>query len=76
MLVSNPSIYIYNVLPYLGKCGGILEPGQGKTMVHHLTTGLGHKGHTVVCDNFFTSPSLFYGLLDRGIYKIGTVKGH
>jgi len=73
--VSNPSRYIYNVIPYLGKSGGEVELALGEKVVHQLTTGLEHRSHTVVCDNFFTSPQLFYGLLQRGIFATGIVKG-
>jgi len=66
---------IFIVLPYLRKYGGVLESDQVEKVVHQLTTSLGHKGHLVVCDNFFMSLQLFHGLLDRGIYAIGTMKG-
>lgn len=49
--------------------------GLGEKVVHQLMRGLGHKSHTVVCDNFFTSPQLFHSLLERGIYATGTVQG-
>lgn len=42
--------------------------------MHELIRGLGHKGHIVVCDNFFNSPLLFDSLLQRGICTTGTVK--
>lgn len=74
--VSNPSRYIYNIIPYLGKSGGEAKEGQGEKVVHQLRRGLGHRSHTVVCDNFFTSPQLFHGLLQRGIFATGTVKGN
>jgi len=61
--VSNPSRYIYNMIPYIGRDGGTVEEGQGQCVVHELTRGLGHKGHVVVCDNFFTNPFLFDSLL-------------
>jgi hypothetical protein len=73
-LVCNPTRYIYNLIPYVGKSD---EPdeGQGSRIVHQLTTGLQQKGHVVCCDNFFTSPHIFDGLLKRGIYATGTVVG-
>lgn len=74
-LFSNPSRYIFNLIPYLGKSGVTLEFGQGERIVHQLTAGLANKGYTICCDNFFTSPSLFDGLLRRGIFATGTVTG-
>jgi hypothetical protein len=73
-LVSNPSRYIYNLTPYVGKFGSKPEAGLGSSVVLQLVHSLHHRGHTVVTDNFFTSPSLFERLLRRGIWATGTTK--
>lgn len=73
-LVCNPERYIYNLIPYLG-ASGVPEAGQGERVVCRLVSGLEHKGHILVCDNFFTSPMLFDALLSRGVWATGTVKG-
>lgn len=72
-LFASCTRYIFNLIPYLGKSGDQAESGQGERVVHQLTSGLAHKGHTVCCDNFFTSPGLFDALLRRGIFATGTV---
>lgn len=59
--VTNPSRYIYNLIPYVG-ASGVLDRGQGERVVRELTVGLDDVGHTVVCDNWFTSPKLFEDL--------------
>jgi len=74
--VSNPSRYIYNIIPYLGEVGGEAEKDQGEKVVHQLIAGLEHKSHTMVCNNFFTLPQLFHGLLERGIFATGIIKGN
>ena len=38
-----------------------------------LSGHLKHKNHFIYCDNFFTSPSLFKELLEKGTYACGTV---
>lgn len=68
--------FIWNIIPYLGKGGGVAEAGLGERVVHQLTAGLQNRGHSVCVDNFFTAPSLFDALLRRGIFATGTVKGY
>lgn len=48
----------------------------GEKVVHLLMTSLDHKSHTIVCDNFFTSPQLFHGLLQWSIFATGTIQGN
>jgi len=62
LLFLTQVVTFFNIIPYTGK-GDSVEEGQAKWVVHSLTTGLGHKGHIVVCDNFFTSPLLLDSLL-------------
>ena len=39
-----------------------------------LLSGLGGNGHIVTCDNVFTSPSLFWELLQDEIYATGLIR--
>jgi hypothetical protein len=48
--------------------------GAGVAVVNRLTAGLDNMYHTLVCDNFFTSPALFHNLLRRGMYAVGTIR--
>ena len=32
------------------------------------------KGHVIVMDNFYSSPSLFHDLVNRGFHACGTVR--
>lgn len=73
-VVCSQSRFIWNFIPYLGKPTGELEAGLAERVVHQLTAGLQHRGHSVCVDNYFTAPSLFNGLLRRGIFATGTAK--
>jgi hypothetical protein len=48
--------------------------GAGAGVVSRLTKGWEGKWHTIVMDNFFTSPMLFEDLLQRQFYAIGTAR--
>jgi hypothetical protein len=48
--------------------------GSGAGVVTRLTEGWEGKWHTIVMDNFFTSPMLFQNLLERKFYAIGTAR--
>ena len=43
-------------------------------VVVKLCEGLDNSGHIIYCDNFFSSPSLFLNLKEKGIGASGTVK--
>ncbi|XP_042609958.1 piggyBac transposable element-derived protein 4-like, partial [Cyprinus carpio] len=65
--------YAWNMQVYTGKPrGGQPERNQGMRVVLDLTTGL--QGHTVTCDNFFTSYALGQELLRRKLTMVGTVR--
>lgn len=65
--------YAWNMQVYTGKPrGGQPERNQGMRVVLDLTTGL--QGHTVTCDNFFTSYALGQELLKRKMTMVGTVR--
>jgi hypothetical protein len=48
--------------------------GSGAGVVTRLTQGWKEKWHTLVMDNFFTSPMLFEDLWHRKFYAIGTAR--
>lgn len=65
--------YAWRMAVYTGKPdGGTQEVNQGKRVVLELVEGL--KGHTVTCDNFFTSFSLGEELLKQNIAMVGTIR--
>ncbi|CAM4569943.1 unnamed protein product [Leuciscus chuanchicus] len=65
--------YAWNMQVYTGKPkDGQPERNQGMRVVLDLTTGL--QGHTVTCDNFFTSYALGQELLRRKLTMVGTVR--
>uniref|UniRef100_A0AAX7T7S3 PiggyBac transposable element-derived protein domain-containing protein n=2 Tax=Astatotilapia calliptera TaxID=8154 RepID=A0AAX7T7S3_ASTCA len=65
--------YAWKVQVYTGKeAGEQAERSQGMRVVLELTDGL--KGHTVTCDNFFTSFPLADALLKRKMALVGTIR--
>ncbi|KAL0183257.1 hypothetical protein M9458_022632, partial [Cirrhinus mrigala] len=69
------SSYAWNMQIYTGKAAdGKSEKNQGMRVVLDMTAGL--EGHTVTCDNFFTSYALGEELLRRKMAMIGTVRSN
>ncbi|RXN25337.1 piggyBac transposable element-derived 4-like protein [Labeo rohita] len=69
------SSYAWNMQIYTGKAAdGKSEKNQGMRVVLDMTAGL--EGHTVTCDNFFTSYALGEELLRRKMTMIGTVRSN
>jgi hypothetical protein len=72
--------YILNWEVYVGAQNEKLQKlplhacGSGASVVSRLTNGWEGKWHTIVMDNFFTSPMLFQDLLERKFYTIGTAR--
>lgn len=65
--------YAWKMEIYTGKSpGSSREVNQGMRVVLQLTEGL--QGHTVTCDNFFTSFSLAEELLRRKLALVGTIR--
>ncbi len=65
--------YAWRMQIYTGKCvDSPREVNQGKRVVLDMVRGL--KGHTVTCDNFFTSYELGKELLKRHMAMVGTVR--
>ncbi|XP_016092566.1 piggyBac transposable element-derived protein 4-like [Sinocyclocheilus grahami] len=69
------SSYVWNLQIYTGKAvDGKSEKNQGMQVVLDMTDGL--EGHTITCDNFFTSYALGQELLQRKMTMIGTVRSN
>ncbi len=69
------SSYAWNLQIYTGKAAdGKSEKDQGMRVVLDMTDGL--EGHTITCDNFFTSYALGQELLRRKMTMIGTVRSN
>ncbi|XP_053175982.1 piggyBac transposable element-derived protein 4-like [Scomber japonicus] len=65
--------YAWNMQIYTGKpADGQPEKNQGQRVVLEVTEGL--RGHTITCDNFFTSYTLGQELLRRKLAMVGTVR--
>lgn len=64
--------YAWKLQVYTGKANGKPEVNQGMRVVLEMTEGL--KGHTVTCDNFFTSFALAEELLKRKLALVGTIR--
>lgn len=65
--------YTWNMQMYTGKpVDGQPEKNQGRRVVLEVTEGL--RGHTITCDNFFTSYGLGQELLRRKLAMVGTVR--
>ena len=48
--------------------------GLGYDVVMQLMDGLFHQGFHLFCDNFYSSPTLFNDLFEKGCFATGTVK--
>ncbi|XP_050340022.1 piggyBac transposable element-derived protein 4-like [Bactrocera neohumeralis] len=73
-LCDSKSNYAWNMDVYLGRARKTQpEKNQGENVVINLTRNLG-KGHTVTCDNFFTTYNLAVELLRRKITVVETVR--
>lgn len=60
-------------MEYAGKSSsGVPEKNQGQRVVLEMTEGL--QGHTVVCDNFYTSYNLGKELLRKKNTMVGTIR--
>ncbi|KAG1971378.1 hypothetical protein F2P79_002510 [Pimephales promelas] len=70
---DSSSSYAWNMQIYTGKAADRKpEKNQGMRVVLDMTSGL--QGHTITCDNFFTSYALGEELLRRKMTMIGTVR--
>ena len=73
-LASSKSRYVYNLNVFLGKGTGKGPNGLGYTVCTEFLKPFYHRGHILVCDNFFSSPRLFHDLLVAGTWACGTVR--
>ena len=73
-LADSTNGYVHNFDVYTGKGSQSSEGTLGSRVVLMLSDHLQHKNHHLYCDNYFTSPSLFKELLERGTYACGTVR--
>nr|XP_020473182.1 LOW QUALITY PROTEIN: piggyBac transposable element-derived protein 4-like [Monopterus albus] len=64
--------YTWKLQVFTGKTASTPEINQGKQVVLELTEGL--QGHTVTCDNFFTSFGLAEELLKKKLSLVGTIQ--
>ncbi|KAK7121548.1 hypothetical protein R3I93_022589 [Phoxinus phoxinus] len=65
--------YAYNMQIYTGKpADGQREKNLGMRVVLDMSAGL--QGHTITCDNYFTSYALGQELLKRKLGMLGTVR--
>lgn len=65
--------YAWQVQVYTGKSvSGQPEKNQGMRVVLDVTEGM--RGHSIFCDNFFTSHALSQELLKRKITMVGTIR--
>ncbi|XP_056117511.1 piggyBac transposable element-derived protein 4-like isoform X1 [Rhinichthys klamathensis goyatoka] len=72
---DSSSSYAWNMQIYTGKAADRKpEKNQGMRVVLDMTSGL--QGHTITCDNFFTSYALGEELLRRKMTMIGTVRSN
>jgi hypothetical protein len=75
-LANSVSKYVQKMEVYCGKseeCEGE-DQNTGYKVVTSLVSGLEHVGHVITCDNWFTSPILFWDLLKLGFRATGTCR--
>ena len=74
-LANSISKYVQKIQIYCGASDTQEKSGTvGTRTVLSLLEGYEGKGHIVTCDNFFTSPSLFWELMKNNILATGTVR--
>ena len=68
--------YIYSFDVYTGADPSIAKSsnGQAYDVVMNLLSSLFGKGHILYTDNFYSSPQLFYDLLQKSVLASGTVR--
>lgn len=75
LLADVETKFICNGIPYLGKNESRPSNESLPTfVVTSLTSELDNNGHTVTCDNFFTSIDLAQKLSKKGISIVGTMR--
>lgn len=76
LLVDNSTKYVWNIVPYLGKCEAPDRNGErlADFAVKKLLSSLERKSYNVTCDNFFSSVSLANHLLSKQTTMVGTVR--
>ncbi|XP_066938372.1 piggyBac transposable element-derived protein 4-like [Macrobrachium rosenbergii] len=76
MACDADTLYTCNAIPYLGK--GSCDMKKGVTLGEHFTMELvapfKRSGHTVTCDNWFTSLPLARSLSKDGMHLVGTIR--
>ncbi|XP_039956871.1 piggyBac transposable element-derived protein 4-like [Bactrocera tryoni] len=73
-LCDSKSKYAWNMEVYLGRARNTQpERNQGERVILSLSEPL-PRGHTITCDNFFTTYNLAVQLLRRNITLVGTVR--
>lgn len=75
MLSDATNGYVSKFKLYTGKTSdGPSSYGATYDLVMYLLRGLFLKGYSLYCDNYYTSPQLFWDLFDLGISATGTVR--
>jgi hypothetical protein len=75
MRADNVNGYTNEYQIYTGRERGGVEVGLGLRVVKDMTREIWGHNHMVM-DNYFTSPTLFEELLEKGIYARGTVRSN
>ena len=75
VLADSDNGYFVDVDIYVGRSSDeTVERDLASRVVLKLTESYRNKHHQLFCDNFFTSPALFYELHRHGVYVCGTVR--
>lgn len=77
MLSDSTNGYVSKFKPYTGKSAtGPSMNGATYDLVMNLMRGLFEKGYNLYCDNYYTSPQLFWDLFQLGVNATGTVRSN
>ena len=74
VLACSETGYSFKFEVYTGKKLTRTINGLGHDVVMHLMDGLFMQGYHLYCDNFYSSPTLFKDLFDKGCFATGTVR--
>ena len=77
MLSNSTNGYVSKFKPYTGKSAtGPSMNGATYDLVMNLMRGFFEKGYNLYCDNYYTSPQLFWDLFQLGVNATGTVRSN
>ena len=74
VLCDSANGYTWNFLVYRGKAGeAVSSKGLSEDVIINMVEGLENQGYIIYTDNFYSSPTLFTDLVNKGFGAVGTI---